>query len=51
MKKAVLLTSLAAAFGSVGLGHLYLTRLEAEVSGGPKIAVLVLSRIDATKLH
>jgi pilus assembly protein CpaB len=41
MKKAVLLTSLAAALGSVGLGHLYLTRLEAEVSGGPKIAVLV----------
>jgi pilus assembly protein CpaB len=41
MKKAVLITSLGAALGSALLGHLYFTRLEAEVSGGAKIPVLV----------
>ncbi len=41
MKKLQLILSIAAAAGSVGLAHLYLQRLEAEVSGGPKISVLV----------
>ena len=41
MKKLQLILSLSAAFGSVGLAHLYLQRLEAEVSGGPKVQVLV----------
>jgi Flp pilus assembly protein CpaB len=41
MKKTSLLLSLAAAVAAVGAGHLYLTRLEAEISGGPKLAVLV----------
>lgn len=41
MKKIGLIIALVAAAGSVGLLHIYLQRLEAEVSGGPKIAVLV----------
>ena len=41
MKKAGLLASLVAALGAASLVHLYLKRLEAEVSGGPKISVLV----------
>ena len=41
MKKVQLIAALVAAAGSVGLVHLYLERLEAEVSGGPKIPVLV----------
>jgi pilus assembly protein CpaB len=40
MKKLPLLLSLGAALGSLALGHVYFQRLEAEVSGGPKIAVL-----------
>jgi pilus assembly protein CpaB len=40
MKKLQLILSLGAALGSVGLAHLYLQRLEAEVSGGPKVQVL-----------
>jgi pilus assembly protein CpaB len=38
-KKALLISWLAAILG-VALGHLYLRRLEHELSGGPKIAVL-----------
>jgi len=41
MKKVGLIISLGAAVASIGLGQLYFQRLEAEVSGGPKIAVLV----------
>jgi Flp pilus assembly protein CpaB len=41
MKKLQLVLSLTAAIGSVGLAHLYLQRLEAEISGGPQIQVLV----------
>ena len=41
MKKLGLIAALCAAAGSVGLMHLYLQRLEAEISGGPKVAVLV----------
>jgi len=41
MKKVGIITALVAAAGSVGLLHVYLQRLEAEISGGPKIAVLV----------
>jgi pilus assembly protein CpaB len=41
MKKLGLLASVAAALGSVALGHSYFQRLEAEISGGPKVAVLV----------
>lgn len=40
MKKAAIFASIACALGSLGLGHLYFQRLEAEVSGGPKVAVL-----------
>jgi pilus assembly protein CpaB len=41
MKKLGLLASIATALGSVALGHFYFQRLEAEISGGPKVAVLV----------
>ena len=41
MKKIGLLASIAAALGAAGLVHLYMQRLETEVSGGPKISVLV----------
>lgn len=41
MKKVGLFASLLAALGAAGLVHLYLQRLEVEVSGGPKISVLV----------
>jgi Flp pilus assembly protein CpaB len=41
MKRAGLIASIVAAGGAAGLMHLYLQRLEAEVSGGPKISVLV----------
>jgi pilus assembly protein CpaB len=41
MKRIGLLASLVAALGAAGLMHLYLQRLEAEVSGGPKVPVLV----------
>jgi len=41
MKKVQWIAALLAASGSVGLMHLYLERLEAEVSGGPKVPVLV----------
>lgn len=41
MKKLGLIGSIVAALASAGLGHLYLQRLEAEVSGGPKVPVLV----------
>ena len=41
MKKIGLLASLIAALGAAALVHLYLQRLEAEVSGGPRISVLV----------
>jgi pilus assembly protein CpaB len=44
MKKLPLLLSLGAALGSLGLGHLYFQRLEAEVSGGPKVAVLAAAK-------
>lgn len=43
MKKLQLTLSVAAALGSIGLAHLYLQRLEAEISGGPKVSVLVAS--------
>lgn len=41
MKKVGLIISVGAAVASLGLGQLYFQRLEAEVSGGPKVAVLV----------
>jgi pilus assembly protein CpaB len=41
MKKVQWIAALVAASGSVGLMHLYLQRLEAEVSGGRKVPVLV----------
>lgn len=43
MKKVVLFSSLGAAALAAFLSHLYLARLEAEVSGGPRVAVLVAS--------
>jgi pilus assembly protein CpaB len=43
MKKVVLFSSLGAAGLAAFLSHLYLARLEAEVSGGPRVAVLVAS--------
>ena len=44
MKRVQWIAALLAASGSVGLMHLYLQRLEAEVSGGPKIPVLVAAQ-------
>lgn len=44
MKKLGFIASLLAALASVGLGHLYLQRLEAETAGGPKIGVLVAAK-------
>ena len=44
MKKLGLIASGIAALASLGLGHLYFERLEAEVSGGPKVAVLVAAK-------
>lgn len=44
MKKVQVIIATLLGLGSVGLGHLYLGRLEAEVSGGPKVPVLVASR-------
>jgi pilus assembly protein CpaB len=41
MKRLALIASVGAALGGIGLGHLYFQRVEAEISGGPKIAVLV----------
>ncbi len=41
MKKFGLLLCAVSALGSVGLGYQYTQRLEAEVSGGPKIPILV----------
>lgn len=41
MKNLALIACVVAAAGSAGLGHVYFQRLEAEVSGGPKVAVLV----------
>lgn len=40
MNRKALLTSLIAAIAAVGLGHLYLARLEHEIGGGPPLAVL-----------
>lgn len=44
MKKVQWIAASLAAAGSIGLMHLYLQRLEAEVSGGPKVAVLVAAQ-------
>ncbi len=44
MKKVAVIASVLAGLGSVALGYLYIQRLEAEVSGGPKIGVLVASQ-------
>lgn len=44
MIKAGLIAAGIAAVGSFALMHLYLRRLEAEVSGGPKISVLVATQ-------
>ncbi len=44
MKKVGVIVSLVAGLGSLGLGHLYFRRLEAEVSGGPKVSVLVAAK-------
>jgi pilus assembly protein CpaB len=44
MKKLGLIASLLAGLGSLGLGTLYLQRLEAEIGGGPKVAVLVAAK-------
>jgi pilus assembly protein CpaB len=41
MKKLALVTSVVAAAAAAFAGHLYLQRLEAEVSGGPRVSVLV----------
>ncbi|HXK18797.1 MAG TPA: Flp pilus assembly protein CpaB, partial [Polyangiaceae bacterium] len=41
MKKVVLFSSLGAAAAAAFVSHLYLARLEAEISGGPRVAVLV----------
>lgn len=43
MKRSWLIATAAAALGTALFGHLYLQKLEAEVSGGPKIGVLVTS--------
>lgn len=43
MKRTPLLLCLVSGLGATVLGHLYLNRLEAEVSGGPKVALLVAS--------
>lgn len=40
MKKTPLLVALTAAVAAGAVGHVYLTRLEAEVSGGKKVAIL-----------
>lgn len=44
MKKLGIALSVLAALGSAALGHVYFQRLEAEVSGGPKVPVLVAAR-------
>ncbi len=44
MKKATIIAAAVAGLTSIGLGHLYFQRLEAEVSGGPKVSVLVAAR-------
>lgn len=44
MKRLGLVASLVAGAGSFALGHAYLGRLEAEVSGGARIAVLVAAK-------
>ena len=44
MKKPQIVIATLLGLSSVGLGHLYLGRLEAEVSGGPKVAVLVATK-------
>lgn len=44
MKKAALLASVGAALASGVLGHLYYLQLETEVSGGPRVAVLVAAK-------
>ncbi len=44
MKKPQIIIATVLGLASVGLGQLYLSRLEAEVSGGPKVAVLVASK-------
>ena len=41
MKRVFVIATAAAALGTALLGHLYLGRLEAEVSGGPRLGVLV----------
>jgi pilus assembly protein CpaB len=41
MKRTALVVCASAATGAALLGHLYLERLEAEVSGGPKVALVV----------
>jgi pilus assembly protein CpaB len=43
MKRTPLITCLGASVAAALVGHLYLQRLEAEVSGGPKLALLVAS--------
>jgi pilus assembly protein CpaB len=41
MKRLGLITSIVAALGSIGLGHFYFQRVEAEISGGPRVSILV----------
>ena len=48
MKTLGILASIGAALGSFGLGHVYLSRLEAEISGGPRVSVLVAAEDIAT---
>jgi len=43
LKKPALIAAGVSAVAGLGLSHLYLTRLEAEVSGGTKVSVLVVS--------
>ncbi len=44
LKRTGLLASLVAALGAAGLAHVYMQKLEDEVSGGPRISVLVAAQ-------
>lgn len=44
MKKIALIVSVTAGLAGVGMAHLYEKRLETEVSGGPKVQVLVAAK-------
>lgn len=44
MRKLLLFAGFASALGALGAGHLYLSRLESEVSGGPKVSILIATQ-------